>query len=297
MFKSVHRMSLLPTVFLLAACSAGLLAAQDAPPKDLVQYVREALKAGQTASQIQQRAVSSGWSAATVNQAVALVHQQDAAPAVTARSASLEEGSGSPAPKPRTGHNAAASSPSAAHDPTVGDSSAGGSKPSVSRGVPDDYKIGAGDILDVNVWKEPDASVRGAIVRTDGRISMPLLKDVDVVGLTPVEMEKLITGKLSSMINSPDVTVIITGTASKKIYVQGKVNHEGPISFNYNMTVMQALSEAGGITVFAKKSKIYVLRTENGKALRLPFDYSAVLKGQRLDTNVQLRAGDMIVVP
>jgi polysaccharide export outer membrane protein len=173
----------------------------------------------------------------------------------------------------------------------------GGTKPSISRGVPDDYKIGAGDVIEINVWKEPDASVRGAMVRTDGKISMPLLKDVEVVGLTPMQLEKLLTEKLSSLINSPDVTVIIGGTASKKIYIQGKVGHEGPINFTYNMTVMQALSEAGGITMYAKKSKIYVLRMENGKASRFPFDYAAVLKGQRLETNIQLQAGDMIVVP
>jgi beta-lactamase regulating signal transducer with metallopeptidase domain len=93
----------------------------------------------------------------------------------------------------------------------------------VSRGVPDDYKIGAGDVLEINVWKEPDASVRSVVVRPDGKISMPLLKDIDVVGLTPVQLENLITDGLSKFINSPDVTVVVTGINSKKIYVNGKV--------------------------------------------------------------------------
>jgi polysaccharide export outer membrane protein len=289
---------LVSKVFILAAYSATfVLSAQEALPKDLVQYVRDAIRAGQSTSQIQQNAVSSGWPATTVSKAMVYVHDQDAsaAPAnddtslaakpLTATAAALPAGpAGTPA------NDDAKPEPSKV-TPTIG------SKPAIDRGVPDDYRIGVGDVVEINVWKEGDASVRGAMVRTDGRISMPLLKDVDVVGLTPLELEKLITEKLSSMINSPDVTVIINGTGSKKIYVQGKVNREGPIAFTYNMTVMQALSEAGDISQFAKKKKIYVLRMENGKAIKLPFDYSAVLKGQRLDLNIQLRAGDMIVVP
>lgn len=286
MLKSNSSKFLVSKLFIVAAYStACVLAAQDALPKDLVQYVRDAIKAGQTTSQIQQSAVSSGWPAATVSKVVVYVHDQDAT-GTTAEA------------KPMTGAALPASASAGEASPEMAKTTlAAGSKPPVNRGVPDDYKIGAGDILEINVWKEPDASVKAAIVRTDGRISMPLLKDVDVVGLTPLELEKLITEKLSSLINSPDVTVIINGTGSKKIYVQGKVNHEGPIPFIYNMTVMQALSESGGITIYAKKNKIYVLRMENGKATRLPFDYSAVLKGQRLDTNIELQAGDMIVVP
>ncbi|HUB82459.1 MAG TPA: polysaccharide biosynthesis/export family protein [Bryobacteraceae bacterium] len=282
MLKSNSSKFLVSKLFILAAYSAAcVLSAQEAPPKDLVQYVRDAIKAGESPAQIQQNAVSSGWSAATVSKAVGYVRDQDAtgAAALTATAVAGTAANTEAKPEPVK---------------TIGTI---GSKPSVNRGVPDDYKIGAGDVLEINVWKEPDASVKSAMVRTDGRISMPLLKDVEVVGLTPMELEKLLTEKLSSLINSPDVTVIITGTGSKKIYVQGKVNHEGPIAFTYNMTVMQALSEAGGITIYAKKSKIYVLRTDNGKATRLAFDYSAVLKGQRLDTNIQLQAGDMIVVP
>ena len=108
---------------------------------------------------------------------------------------------------------------------------------------------------------------------------MPLLHEVQVVGLTPVQLEKLITERLSSLINTPDVTIIVTGTSSKKLYVQGKVKKEGPIPFTYRMTVMQALSEAGGLTDYANKKKIYILRNENGKTFRFPFDYAAVSKG------------------
>ena len=166
-------------------------------------------------------------------------------------------------------------------------------QPMVNRGVPDDYQIGVGDTIEINVWKEPDASVRGAFVRTDGKISMPLLKEVEVVGLTPTQLEKKITDGLTAggLVNTPDVAIIITGTASKKIYVTGKVNHEGPIAFTYNMTVMQALSEAGGISPYAHKSKIYIMRTINGKSFQFHFDYGAVLRGQHLELNIPTPGG------
>jgi beta-lactamase regulating signal transducer with metallopeptidase domain len=102
----------------------------------------------------------------------------------------------------------------------------------VSRGVPDDYQIGAGDTLDINIWKEPDASVRSVVVRPDGNISMPLLKEIDVAGLTPIQLEKLITDGLSKVINSPDVTVVVTGINSKRIYVNGILQNSKNIYVN-----------------------------------------------------------------
>ena len=91
--------------------------------------------------------------------------------------------------------------------------------------------------------------------------------------------------------------MIVSGTASKKIYLMGKVKREGPLPFTYQMTIMQALSEAGGISDYAKKNKIYVLRSEGGKEFQIRFDYDAVLKGEHLETNIRLVPGDMIVVP
>lgn len=307
MFRSVS------TFFIVLACSICLLsAAQETstaqetqtPRKELIQYVRDAKKAGQNESQIQQNAVNSGWPLVEVNDAILYV-----------RSADKESAGGTAPPsteKPSSPENAKPETPPAdgnAHGSTAGETAkppegakatpaaAGASPGTVNRGVPDDYQIGAGDVLEINVWKEPDASVRGVVVRPDGKISMPLLKEVSVVGLTPVELEKLITGRLTDLINSPDVTIVVTGINSKKIYVQGKVKKEGPIPYTYRMTVMQALSEAGGLTDYAKKKGIYVLRNENGKEFRLPFDYAAVLKGQHMELNVQLVPGDMIVVP
>jgi polysaccharide export outer membrane protein len=174
-----------------------------------------------------------------------------------------------------------------------------GGNPSIPQtaNAPDDYRIGAGDILKITVWHEPDASLPSAVVLPNGRISVPLLHEVEVAGLTVPQLEKLLTDRFSSMINTPAVSVVVTGMNSKKIYITGKVKKEGPLSYTYQMTVMQALSEAGGVTEYAKKKGIYVLRNEDGRQFKIPFDYAAVLKGERLETNVPLIPGDMIVVP
>ena len=172
------------------------------------------------------------------------------------------------------------------------------SSPTVKvRGVPDDYIIGSGDVLQIAVWKEPEVSVPTVVVRPDGRIAIPLIKDVEVAGLSPEQAETQITTQLSKYINTPNVTVVVATINSKKVYVLGGVKKEGPLPYTYRMSVMQALSEAGGLTEYAKRKKIYVLRTENGKDYRLPFDYDAVIKGEKMEQNIQLLAGDTVVVP
>jgi polysaccharide biosynthesis/export protein len=170
-------------------------------------------------------------------------------------------------------------------------------KPAMDRGVPDDYEIGAGDVLHIAVFHEPDASVQGVQVRPDGKISMPLLKEVSVVGLTPTQLEKQITEQLTKFLTAPDVTIIVSAINSKKIYLIGAVKKEGPIAYTYRMSVMQALSEAGGLTDYAKRKKIYVLRTIKGQEFRFPFDYDAVLRGEHMELNIPLMAGDTLVVP
>lgn len=159
-----------------------------------------------------------------------------------------------------------------------------------------DYIIGAGDVLTVSVWKEPDASVPTVVVRPDGMIAMPLLKDISIAGLTPRQAEAAITEKLAPIIHDAEVTVVVTAINSKKIYVVGAVNKEGPILYTYRMTALQALSEAGGLTEYAKRKKIYILRAENGKTSRLPFNYDEVIRGEKMDQNIQLIPGDTVVV-
>jgi polysaccharide export outer membrane protein len=160
-----------------------------------------------------------------------------------------------------------------------------------------DYRIGPGDVLQVSVWKEADASIPSVVVRPDGKIGLPLLKDVEVVGLTPHEAETMITRRLEKFIPEADVAVVVKDINSKKVYIVGAVKKEGPIRYAYSMTVMQAISEAGGLSDYAKRKKIYVLRSENGKDYRLPFDYDAVLRGERMELNIPLLPGDTLIVP
>ncbi len=166
-----------------------------------------------------------------------------------------------------------------------------------ARASSDEYLIGAGDVLQISVWKEPDASVPAVVVRQDGMITVPLLKDVAVGGRTPRQVEKTIVEGLSKYINEPNVTVVLAASNSKKVYVIGAVNKEGPLPYTYRMTVLQALSEAGGLTEFAKRKKIYIIRTENDRDYRLDFNYDEVVKGERMDQNIVMTPGDTLIIP
>jgi polysaccharide export outer membrane protein len=164
-------------------------------------------------------------------------------------------------------------------------------------GVPLGYRIGAGDVLQINVWRESEVSVQGIVVRPDGKITMPLLKEVDVMGQTPAELEKNLAAKLTQFINGADVTVVVREIRSKKVYMVGAVNRVGPIALLSELTVLQALAEAGGVSDYAKRKKIYVMRTESGKPVKHMFDYDAVLKGEHMEQNIVLQPDDTIVVP
>ena len=139
--------------------------------------------------------------------------------------------------------------------------------------------------------------LQSATVRPDGKISMPLIKEVAVAGLTPAQVEATIQEQLSKIIRAPDVTVIVAQINSKKIFLTGAVKREGPLKYTYRMTVLQAISEAGGLTDYAKRKNIYVLHNENGRQYRLPFNYISVLKGESMEQNIMLSPGDTIVVP
>lgn len=159
------------------------------------------------------------------------------------------------------------------------------------------YRVGAGDVLDILVFKEPDFSSTGTVVRGDGKITMPFLKDIAVAGLTPEEVERIIAAKLKDYINEPEVSLVVKQLNSEKVYVLGAVFKAGPLALQAPLTVLQALSAAGGLTEFAKKKKIYVLRTLDGQQKRLPFNYDAVLRGENFEQNVQLLPNDTIIVP
>jgi polysaccharide export outer membrane protein len=165
------------------------------------------------------------------------------------------------------------------------------------RGVPDEYIIGEADVLGVLVYKEPDASIASVPVRADGKVTLPLIKDVLVAGLTPAQAEKMITTKLMPFIIEPDVNVVVREIHSKRIYLVGALHKQGPVDLRYPMTVLQAITEAGGLNEFAKRKLIFVRRTENGSTFQLPFDYDAVLRGQKTEQNVWLKPGDYVIVP
>jgi polysaccharide export outer membrane protein len=162
-------------------------------------------------------------------------------------------------------------------------------------GTPADYVIGADDTLHVSVWKEPDLTAT-LPVRPDGRISLPLLNDVPAAGLTPMQLAASITEKLKKYIADPRVTVVVTAMNSRRIFVTGEVIHPGALPLLPNMTMLQALSSAG-FTQFANLKRIYLLRTESGRQVKLPFNYKEVVKGNHPEQNITLRPGDTIVVP
>ena len=157
------------------------------------------------------------------------------------------------------------------------------------------YVIGPEDVLHVAVWKEADLTAT-LPVRPDGKISLPLLNDVQAAGLTPIQLADSITEKLKKFVANPQVTVVVTTINSKRIYLAGEVAHTGAMTMSPNMTVLQALASAG-ISQFANTKKIYVLRTENGKEQKLPVNYRKLLKGEQIDHNYVLQPGDTIVVP
>jgi polysaccharide biosynthesis/export protein len=279
-----------------------------AAPNDLAKYVLEARRVGLSDQEIAQNAAKAGWSAPVIAEAITAAHEAPGQAVVPEHPAEATEPANTEGPKkqepppPQNAPASPAASPTTENHTADQAAKAAGNTPLVNsalvdRGVPDDYVIGEGDILHISVWKEPDTSVPSVVVRPDGRISMPMLKEVKVAGLTPVEAEKLITEGLSHFISTADVTVIVSNINSKKVYFVGGVKKEEPIPYVYRMTVLQGLSEAGGLTDYAKKKKIYVLRHQNGKDYRLPFDYDAVVKGQKMQMNILLLPGDTVVVP
>jgi polysaccharide export outer membrane protein len=158
------------------------------------------------------------------------------------------------------------------------------------------FRIGIGDILGISVWKEPDHSVDSLVVRPDGKISIPLLREVDAVGLTPLQLEDALTERFKEYINNPTVTVVVREIRSQIIYLTGAVGRPGSLLMRQGMTAWQALSEGGGIAEYAKRKKIYIVREVGGVRTTIDFDYNAVMDGEA-DKDLILKSGDTIVVP
>jgi polysaccharide export outer membrane protein len=249
------------TCFGLFLCGLPAASAQapEKTTKELIEYIQNAKKLGLKDAQIRQNAITAGWDKARVDEAFVVIKYI---------------GSDSAAPL---------NGPARQGEPA-------------SVKVPEGYRIGAGDVLQVVVWKEPDASAE-AQVRADGKITLPLVKDVEVLGMTPIELEKHLTEKLSKFVKGADVTVIPKRITSWKVYMVGGLKKEGPLPIESNMTILQAINQAGGLSDYAKRKKIYVLRNEGGKQMRFPFDYQAVIRGEHMEQNILLRPDDTVVVP
>ena len=160
---------------------------------------------------------------------------------------------------------------------------------------PAGYRIGNEDALQISVWKEPTLS--GPLpVRPDGMISLPLVGDIAAAGKTPQELSEAIQDRLKKYIQDPLVTVVVTAANSQKIYVLGEVLHVGQVPLTNGLSVLQAISASGGLTAYANAKKMYILRTEAGKQVKIPFDYRKVVKGEG-GPPPSLLAGDTIVVP
>lgn len=159
------------------------------------------------------------------------------------------------------------------------------------------YRIGAGDVLDVFVWRNPDLS-RQLPVRPDGLISLPLVGEVQAAGLTAEELQGQLSGRLADFIQQPTVTVTVTEIRSLVVYVLGNVNSPGTVVMDRNLTTLQAIAMAGGLNEFADRNDIVVLRTDpSGAQRRYSFRYDDVVGGKDLGTNLLLQAGDVIYVP
>ncbi len=169
---------------------------------------------------------------------------------------------------------------------------------SAAKAHDDVFVIGNDDVLAINVWKEPEISSKSVPVRSDGKISLPLVGEVQASGLTPLKLEQAIAGKLQSFISQPEVTVMVQQINSQKYNVLGQVSRPGTFMITNSLTVLDAIAIAGGFRDFAKQKSIYVLRQNaDGTQSRMPFNYKEVVKGKNPEQNVKLQPRDTIVVP
>jgi polysaccharide export outer membrane protein len=159
-----------------------------------------------------------------------------------------------------------------------------------------EYEIGPEDLLDISVWKENDLQ-KEVLVRPDGWITFPLVGNIEAKGKTALQLQEEITQWLKQYIPNPVVSVSVKKVAGYKVFVIGRVNKPGDYVVGRYIDVLQALSLAGGLTPFAEEGNIKIVRKQNGKETILRFNYAEVKKGRRLEQNVTLQSGDVIIVP
>lgn len=167
---------------------------------------------------------------------------------------------------------------------------------SVASGAEGSYKIGPGDVLEISVWRD-ESLTRDLTVPPDGIIAFPLIGDVPVKRLTVTQLRERITKRLADFIPDATVTVILKEINSLRAFVIGKVRKPGQFAIAMDTTVVQLLSIAEGLNPYANESNIYILRQKGGVTVKIPFDYKRMLKGEKLEQNILLKSGDVIVVP
>jgi polysaccharide biosynthesis/export protein len=159
-----------------------------------------------------------------------------------------------------------------------------------------DYLIGPGDTLDISVWKE-EALTKIVVVLPDGKISFPLVGQVEAAGRTVDDLKQEISKRIVKFAPKEEVNLEVKQVNSMLVYVIGRVNQPGRVILNTNVDVLQALAIAGGLNPFAKRTQIKVFRKEGGKTAILRFNYDEVTDGEKLEQNVTLKRGDVVVVP
>jgi polysaccharide export outer membrane protein len=159
-----------------------------------------------------------------------------------------------------------------------------------------DYVIGAEDVLTIVFWREKDLT-GDVTVRSDGKISLPLLNDIQAAGLTPEQLRDRVTVEARRYFEDPTATVVVKQSNSRRVFITGKVQKPGPYPLTSATTVLQLIAIAGGLRDFSNASEIVIMRTENGRALTLPFNYNDVVKRKAVRQNIELKPGDTVVVP
>jgi polysaccharide biosynthesis/export protein len=183
--------------------------------------------------------------------------------------------------------------PNAAIAPPPSNGAAG----TVTAALPASYVIGTDDVLAVVFWHDKDMSADAVTVRPDGKISLPLLNDVHAAGYTPDQLRAVLVQAASKYVEEPNATVLVKEIHSRKVFITGNVSKPGIYPLSGEMNVLQLIAQAGGLLEYADAEKIVVMRSDNGLAKYLTFNYKDVLKRKNIQQNVLLKPGDTIVVP
>jgi polysaccharide export outer membrane protein len=162
--------------------------------------------------------------------------------------------------------------------------------------LPPDFVLGPYDVLTVLFWRDKDMSGEVA-VRPDGRISLPLLNDIQAAGLTPEQLRDVITKAAAKYVDDPTVTIVVKEINSRRVFITGQVTKRGQYSLTGPTTVLQLIAMAGGVLEYADAKHIVVMRTVNGQSQSLPFNYKDVVRRKNLKQNIELKSGDTVVVP